>query len=174
MFDAVKYTEARAGKDAAFSDTESSPLPDDRVASFKGLHYYAPSKEYVVSAKLHVYEAPETLQLATTKDDLRDATRYGSLKFTLNGDDLELQVYRFANASHSYLFLPFKDATTGDETYGTGRYLDLEMQDGEEYEIDFNKAYSPLCAYNDKYSCPLVPAENTLKVAVKAGEKSYH
>jgi uncharacterized protein (DUF1684 family) len=72
------------------------------------------------------------------------------------------------------LFLPFTDLTSGVESYGGGRYIDMEVQKGNTWTIDFNKGYNPYCAYNEKYSCPIPPAENDLKVEVKAGVKKYH
>ncbi len=174
VFNAETYIEARAEKDAAFGDAETSPLPKEEVDSFTGLQYFDPSEDYVVKATLKRYNDPDTIQLATTKDDLRDAVLYGTFTFSVNGEDCSLAGYRFLNAKHPYFFVPFKDATTGSETYVTGRYMDIEMHDGDDYVLDFNGAYSPYCAYNDKYSCPLVPSVNTLTVAIKSGEKNLH
>jgi uncharacterized protein (DUF1684 family) len=71
------------------------------------------------------------------------------------------------------LFIPFRDKTSGSETYSSGRYLDLEESGGDEYELDFNKAYNPYCAYNMSYTCPVPPRENILPVMISAGEKNY-
>ena len=72
------------------------------------------------------------------------------------------------------MFLPFSDLTSGNETYGGGRYIDLEIPKGKTITIDFNQAYNPYCAYNPKYSCPIVPAENELLTNVNAGVKKFH
>lgn len=71
------------------------------------------------------------------------------------------------------LFVPFVDETSGKETYGSGRYLDLEQARGDDYVLDFNMAYNPYCAYNDDYVCPIPPRENKLPIEIRAGEKTY-
>jgi uncharacterized protein (DUF1684 family) len=114
------------------------------------------------------------MEIQTTKDDVRTATRFGTLVFDIDGTPCELTAFQFAGGDGSSLFVPFKDKTTGNKSYPTGRYLDLQVSDGEQYEIDFNNAYNPYCAYNDRYSCPLVPSENTLTVAIEAGERTWN
>ncbi len=108
----------------------------------------------------------------------KDFIRYGKLIFTINDTTLELTLYqsRIKDAlTKDYLFLPFTDLTTGDETYGSGRYIDLQVTDikKDRVVIDFNKAYNPYCAYSNNYNCPLPPRENYLPVAITAGEKNF-
>jgi len=100
--------------------------------------------------------------------------KYGRVEFDLNGMRLRLVVYKSAEDPFARsLFIPFSDETSGRETYGSGRYLDLEEQGGDDYELDFNLAYNPYCAYNDQYTCPIPPRENRLPVRILAGEKNY-
>lgn len=105
--------------------------------------------------------------------------KYGELHFTIDGKICKLNVYRSLDLKKTdeykdYLFLPFSDTTNGNETYLGGRYIDLKITDGNTMVIDFNKAYNPYCAYNSKYSCPAVPQENVLDVAIRAGVKKFH
>ena len=101
--------------------------------------------------------------------------RYGYFEFQVGSKDCRLQVYRLEDsaARGASLFVPFRDSTSGQETYGAGRYIDLKENTSGIYDLDFNRAYNPSCAYNSTYSCPVPPAENTLKVAIRAGEKKY-
>ena len=170
---AADYERARQDKDDFFRNAPDSPLPEEVRAQFKGLSYFAPSAEFVVKARLIRSADAPTFKMPTTQNDLRDAFQYGVFEFTVRGQALRLPAYRFTQAQHPYLFVPFTDSTTGNETYATGRYLDIEMQESDQYVIDFNDAYNPYCAYNDKYSCPLVPKENHLPIAIEAGEKTW-
>lgn len=98
--------------------------------------------------------------------------RYGQFHFTVDGKECVLTAYQSADHPE-HLFLPFKDATNGTETYGAGRYIDVSAQPDASvhYVIDFNLAYNPYCAYNPAYSCPVVPRENFLTVPIRAGER---
>jgi uncharacterized protein (DUF1684 family) len=108
----------------------------------------------------------------------KDFKRYGKLIFTIHDTALQLTVYQSVQQNplyKNYLFIPFTDVTTGDETYGSGRYIDIETTDikNNMLTIDFNKAYNPYCAYSTGYNCPIPPRENYLVVAIKAGEKNF-
>lgn len=106
---------------------------------------------------------------------------YGIIHFSINDTAVTLNIYQSQDLMTTkeykeHLFIPFTDATTGEETYESGRYIDLEIKDitNENVLIDFNKAYNPYCAYvNGKYNCPIPPAENRLIVAIRAGERSF-
>ena len=105
--------------------------------------------------------------------------KYGTLNFTIDGVALKLNVYRNIELSKTaeykdHLFLPFSDLTSGKESYIGGRYIDLKIPKGNTIAVDFNQAYNPYCAYNHKYSCPIVPLENDLNVEIKAGVKTFH
>lgn len=148
-----------------------SPVPD----GFSGPKYFPPDPKWRVEATLD-RDAPGTgvrVQLPTSIGDLRDFDVYGTFRFSLDGQIHELTAYRMvpANPEYDYLFVPFKDATTGHETYGAGRYVDVPRQEDDAYTLDFNEAYNPSCAYSPRYNCPYPPPQNTLSVAVEAGEK---
>jgi uncharacterized protein len=171
-YDQGEIMELRQEKDNDFRDGNDSPIPADKRASFRGLAYYEPNPEYVVMAKFVELTESDSIVMQTSKEDVRKAVRAGVFKFRLSGKDVRLYAYTFADSEdNESLFVPFTDKTTGHETYYGGRYLDVPMVDGEDYVLDFNLAYNPYCAYNDNYSCPLVPQENSLDVAVRAGEK---
>jgi uncharacterized protein (DUF1684 family) len=96
----------------------------------------------------------------------------------IDGDTLQLTIYQNIDLMNQqgyedYLFIPFNDLTNGMETYGGGRYLDVQQGEGDTLTLDFNKAYNPYCAYNPKYSCPIPPDENKLDVEIRAGEKNF-
>ena len=100
--------------------------------------------------------------------------RYGAFAFRIQGRSLKLVVYKSAEDPYARsLFIPFSDETSGRETYAAGRNLDHEEQGGDDYELDFNMAYNPYCAYSEEYACPMPPAENKLPVKILAGEKNY-
>lgn len=97
--------------------------------------------------------------------------RYGYFEFKLEEKTYTLQAYKSHHADS--LFLPFRDGTSGKESYGASRYLDIKEHELDDYTIDFNLAYNPYCAYSDSFSCPLPPTENWLSVQIRAGEKNY-
>jgi hypothetical protein len=92
----------------------------------------------------------------------------------MEGSPVRIQAYQFAEHDDLNLFIPFRDITSGNESYGAARYLDLEVEHDDRYAVDFNYAYNPYCAYSEDYICPLPPQENWLKVPIRAGEKKYH
>ena len=107
--------------------------------------------------------------MQTSTGDVQSYIRYGRFQFEVEGEKTELTLYA---SDHGY-FLPFVDSQAGDVTYGAGRYLDPDPAHDGKFLIDFNLAYNPYCAYNEMWSCPIPPAENRLKVAIKAGEKNF-
>ncbi len=175
-FDADALLKSRSEHDAEFKTAGNSPIPQEIRSTFKGLKYYAPNEEYALPAEFTPFEKPETVKLQTSKAaDIRTMLRYGQLSFVIKEKEYKLTVFKTnTEGQENYLFVPFKDATTGSETYEGGRYIDLEEQDGDnEYLLDFNRAYNPYCAYNSKFACPLVPAENVLKIQIPVGEKAF-
>ena len=171
----------RAGRDELFRSHPQSPIEDR--SSFRGLGYFDPDPACRVTARLEP-AGGEELQIDTGGDDgVISYRRAGELKFSLGGQDCSLLVLSLV-AYGGGLFLPFKDATSGHETYGGGRYLFdtakntdglvLEITSGSaEVVIDFNFAYNPSCAYSPRWACPLAPPENALPLAVRAGEKVF-
>ncbi|KKN22254.1 hypothetical protein LCGC14_0917080 [marine sediment metagenome] len=161
-----------------FKDPEESPLPDRYRKNFETLDFFAPDTTYVVDAKF--VRTPESLPflMPTTTDRTSKEVVYGIVHFELNGKQRQLEVYQNEELMKKegyldYLFLPFTDETNDTETYAGGRYIDLRIPDSDVIRIDFNKAYNPYCAYNKKYSCPIVPGVNALDTEVRAGVKAF-
>jgi uncharacterized protein (DUF1684 family) len=166
----------RAEKDVFFRSANSPLLPQDRPG-FHGLQYYPVDPAMKFSVPLHRYPAPASVRLGTNTGEIRSSLRYGYFDLQVGGQDCRLQVYRLEDSLDSggpQLFVPFRDTTSGIETYAAGRYIDLKENTSGIYDLNFNLAYNPSCAYNTEFSCPVPPAENTLKVPIRAGEKKYH
>ena len=162
----------------SFKDPETSPLPDRYRKEFETLDFFEPDTSYVVKAKF--VRTPDAVPFLnpTTTDRKTEEVVYGIAHFTLNGEERQLEVYQSLGlldqeGYEDYLFLPFLDDTNGNETYGGGRYIDLNIPVDDTLVIDFNKAYNPYCVYNKKYSCPLVPRQNYLRTNVRAGVKNF-
>ena len=158
---------------------EHSPIPDEEKSAFEGLHYYSVDLDHRVEASFVRFDQATHFLMKTTTDRLPEYSGYGKLTFKLGDVEYTLNVYQNIElikkpGFEHYLFLPFNDLTNGNETYGGGRFLDMTDTGGQTLIIDFNKAYNPYCAYNHKYSCPIPPESNNLKVKIKAGEKKYH
>lgn len=157
----------RREKDDFFKRSPHSPIEDR--ASFRGLRYYPPDPALRVPATFEPAREPRRIVMATSTGDDKEYLDAGLLRFTLDGKDLTLRGY-LSEARPDELFVPFRDATSGTETYGAGRYLEVPLP---VREIDLNFAYNPFCAYSEAYSCPLPPPENWLKVPVRAGEMTF-
>ncbi|ASV29149.1 DUF1684 domain-containing protein [Maribacter cobaltidurans] len=162
-----------------FKDPDESPLPDRFRKDFDGLDFFVPDTSYVVEAEF--IRTPDALPflMPTTTDRQSEEVVYAKVKFELKGKPFMLEVYQNSELMkkegyEDYLFLPFTDQTNGEETYGGGRYMDLRIPKGNKIILDFNKAYNPYCAYNKKYSCPLVPAVNHMEAKILAGVKKFN
>jgi uncharacterized protein len=167
----------RADKDDFFRHGRGSPVPVAEREAFPGLPYFPVDEGWVFDGlTLAPYEGDEPVrfEIPTTDGRLRPAERAGQFAFEHDGTPLRLTAYRVATSTGEDvegLFVPFLDATTGKESYGAGRYLDLEPEDDGTWTLDFNVAYHPSCVYDPRFSCPLTPAENRLPVRVEAGER---
>jgi uncharacterized protein (DUF1684 family)/pimeloyl-ACP methyl ester carboxylesterase len=172
--------QARIQRDKDFKDALKSPLELEDFPYFKSLSYFPNSANYRVTARFIRTPSEKKFEMPTMNGKSKTAVKYAEVKFKLNGRDLTLSVYQLEKVSQmekykNYLFVPFKDLTNGKETYGGGRYIDFEIPNGDTVTIDFNRAYNPSCAYNKtKFSCPVPPRENHLKVKITAGEKNYN
>jgi uncharacterized protein len=140
----------------------------------KTLRYFPPDPKYKIQAILHKYDSPERVSMTTSKETSQLFHRLGYFEFSIDGKNVKLQAYKSAERESNELFIPFKDGTSGKESYGAARYLDIEDTADDDFVIDFNYAYNPYCAYSDDYVCPLPPKENWLDVRIPAGEMSYH
>jgi len=163
-------SDLRAAKDAFFRSSQS-PLTPQQRKTFNGLAYFDENPALRIATRLQKYPMPDRISMPTSTGHNADFVKYGWVKFDLDGRPRSLQVSKSEDADG--LFVPFMDATTGHETYGSGRYLDLYAHADGTLILDFNQGYNPYCAYNDQWSCPLPPVENRLTVRIEAGEKKY-
>jgi uncharacterized protein (DUF1684 family) len=172
--------EFREEKDHFFATSRQSPIPhEERHNGFGGLNYFPPDPAFRVAAEVAPFAQPNIVQMATSTGDIRPQLRYAELRFRIGDRDLHLVGFTDPDdaAAPEELFVPFRDATSGHDTYGAGRYLEIAVMRDEtgtpSAVIDFNLAYNPYCAYSPYYNCPIPPAENTLPIAITAGEQNY-
>ena len=164
-------TEARAVKDKAFRE-EPEPIPADKRDTLLPLRYFPPDPSYTAPAELKLANERPVFEMPTSTGKLRRMERVGVLEFSLRGQPMSLAAFVEEGQALENLFVPFADLTTGKETYPAGRYLEIRPTSTGFYNIDFNLAYNPTCAYNASYDCPYPPASNRLKVEIRAGEKA--
>ena len=161
-----------------FANPETSPLTEEGIEHFEGLEFFPADPDYMVKARFVLNTDPEPFEMETTTTRRPIYVKYGEAHFTLQGEKIVLEIYQSDKAKQmeefkEHLFLPYKDLTNGEESYGGGKFIDLKIPEGEHIIIDFNKAYNPYCAYNHKYSCPIPPDANHLNIRVPAGVKAY-
>lgn len=160
----------------SYLNIETTPLKEEELKDFKGLNFYPYNEKFVVKATLERLKNQPVFKMPTSGKNQPNYKRYGILHFTINDQKFQLEVYQNIDlikkkGYKKHLFLPFIDETSGNETYGAGRYLDIEIPKGKEIVLDFNKAYHPYCAYTIGYSCPITPDVNFLKTEILAGVK---
>ena len=159
----------RAEKDDFYARHHQSPLTPAQKRDFKGLDYFPENTALRLEVDVETSQTSESITIDTTGGQPQTYQRFGRFKFLVDGQSAELTIYKNQNG----YFLPFADNLAGKETYPAGRYLEPEKLSNGKFLVDFNLAYNPYCAYNEKWSCPITPAENRLKVAVRAGEKIF-
>ena len=162
-----------------FADVKKSPLTEEDRLAFSELDFFPIDENFIVEAKFTKSTNEKSFAMKTTTDRAPLYVKYGEISFNLNGEKFKLNVYQNLElikkpGFKKHLFLPFSDLTSGNETYIGGRYIDMEIPKGKTIIIDFNQAYNPYCAYNYKYSCPIVPLENDLATHINAGVKKFH
>ncbi len=162
-----------------YADPKESPLTQDDLKIFKTLDFFPINEKFVVEARFEKAQNEKAFKMKTSTARLPEYIKYGELHFVLDGKELNLNLYQNVDLVNKpgfedYLFLPFSDLTSGKESYIGGRYIDLRIPKSSTMILDFNTAYNPYCAYNHVYSCPLVPLENDLNVAIEAGVKKFH
>jgi uncharacterized protein len=166
--------EFRTEKDAFFRDDPHSPLTREQRTTFEGLAYYPENEALRIHAELETegVDRDEPVVMQTTTGDIQEYRRAGAVRFQVDGETARMILYRSDGGGE--LFLPFRDVTSGTETYGAGRYLDIEPPGADGHVVvDLNLAYNPSCAYNPDWSCPIPPIENWLQVPIRAGERTY-
>jgi uncharacterized protein (DUF1684 family) len=161
-----------------FTDPKESPLEEKDRAVFKELEFFPATLDFCFVAKFTRTPQAIPFMMQRTKDQVK-YVKYGDATFSSQGKSYTIELYQnldliARNPDYKdHLFLPFTDLTNGTSTYGGGRYIDLKIPQGNEIIIDFNQSYNPYCAYNKKYSCPIPPRENDLKIAIEAGVKAF-
>ncbi|HZH88550.1 MAG TPA: DUF1684 domain-containing protein [Chitinophagaceae bacterium] len=175
----LESAESQKELNELYLNQETSILEIDDFKKFKGLEFYPIDSKYIVRARFIRTPNEKPFLMPTSTSRLPEYVKYGEAHFNLDGKELILSLYQNIDLAKDseyaeYLFLPFTDLTSGNGSYGGGRYLDLQIPKGDSLIIDFNKAYNPYCAYNSKYSCPIPPEENDILVSIKAGVKDYN
>ncbi len=171
-------TEFQRELNAEYKDATTSPLKDKDRKKFEGLDFFKFDSTYVVTATFKRTPNEKPFKMKTTTNRRPIYVKFGELTFQLKGEWFTLNIYQnqglvTKEGFENYLFLPFLDETNSLESYGGGRYLDARIPEGDTVTIDFNTAYNPYCAYNEKYSCPVVPRANYLKTRIEAGVKAF-
>ncbi len=177
--DSIKEIEEyQASENEEFSNSETTILDSLDFKDFKALEFYPIDLKYRIEAKFIRTPNEKPFLMPTTTDRLPEYVKYGEAHFTIDDKPLKLALYKSTKPYDDpkykdYLFLPFTDYTSGDGSYGGGRFLDTWIPDGDIILLDFNKSYNPYCAYNKRYSCPIPPKENDLLVRIEAGVKDF-
>jgi hypothetical protein len=169
-----KIKTLRGERDRFFKEDAHSPLRESDRKKFKGLSYYPVDLKYAMLGSIEKYPTepkPLYISLPTTGEARKRYVKYGRFRFKWEGREHVLQIYRPLGGGE--LFLPFRDKTSGTETYSRGRYLYIEPMPDGRVLIDFNRAYNPFCQFNEKYTCPFADEENWLEIPIRAGEKRF-
>jgi uncharacterized protein len=173
----VGIEKERKAKDISFKNDEDSPFNHKSKVHFEPLKYYDVDPSFVFQSKLYQFPVNDTIKVYGTKGEERKAVRFGYVTFNYDKKDYKVNVYKGSTkAGQEYYSIWFTDKTTGEETYGVGRYLDFEFNPNPDfiYTIDFNLAYNPYCSYSKEYSCAVPLKEDHIDLAIKAGEKRFH
>ena len=171
-----KVMKWRKERDQFFKTHQRSPLRPGDQKTFKRVEYFPFNPQYYFTGQikreiLHINDPKYYATFLTNKGTNKRYIRYGKFHFNRDGKDFELEVYK--SILSDTLFIPFKDLTNGKETYEGGRYIDAEILTGYRMVLDFNMAYEPSCAYNDRFVCAIPPKENSLGIEIRAGEKNF-
>ncbi len=162
-------THFRKEKDEFYKHDHHSPLTHEQKHVFKGLKYFPENPNLKLEVTVNEFPEKQLVIMQTSTGATQEYLRFGRFCFMVDGVQAELTIYENDNE----YFLPFADALAGKETYGAGRYLEPHRTHNGKFLIDFNYAYNPYCAYNPRWSCPIPPAENRIKVPIRAGEKIF-
>lgn len=173
---ADRLRENREEKAQFFAEHPQSPVPPEERESFDGLDYFEPDPTYQVEATVTLHDDPDPVEMETTNGPPVRYLRVATLGFELDGQHHDVHAYRQEHEDSRTLFVPFRDKTTGQQSYAGGRYMEFEpdrdLEDGETVTVDFNLAYTPFCAFSESFACPLPPEENWLETTIPAGEKA--
>ena len=173
---AARLRRNRDEKDRFFADHPQSPIPPAERESFDGLDYFEPDESFRVDAEVRVHDDPDPVEMETTNGPPVRYLRVATFSFDVDGEPHVLHGYRQESDDSRAIFVPFRDKTTGQQSYEGGRYMEFEpdrdVADAETVTVDFNLAYTPFCAYSDSFACPLPPEENWLDAEILAGERA--
>lgn len=167
----------RKEKDYSFQFDINSPFNRDTTITFKPLNYYEPNPDFIFKSKLIQFDLQDTVSILGTRGETRPAILLGYLELKKDSKVYKINVYKsFSRTGEPYYSIWFTDRTTGDETYGVGRYLDFELNENIDfvYTIDFNRAYNPYCAYSAMFTCPIPRPDDYIDMDIEAGEKNFH
>jgi uncharacterized protein (DUF1684 family) len=173
----------RTEADSFFRYDPGSPFNKDREAHFDSIKWFPPNLKYYFRSELYKYPDPQTLIVFGTKGEQRHELRYGYFKIICEDNEYRLNVYKTPPSENkpsippNYLSVWFTDGTTGKQTYGVGRYVEIGEENPDPnhvYVIDMNKAYNPYCAYSSIYSCAIPRKEDHFDFPILAGELKYH
>ena len=164
----------REGKDKHWKEDKESPLTNEQKKVFTGLRYFPANKDllFLLPLDKDTADVGKEIIIQTTGGDNQIYKKAGIINFRVEGKEINTPVLEDPEVEQFQYYLIFKDSTTGKETYENGRMLQVEKK-GDKLVIDFNYAYNPYSAYNNNWDCPITPEENTLAVAIKAGEKNF-
>jgi uncharacterized protein (DUF1684 family) len=166
----------RDEKERFFAEHAQSPVPPEDRDAFDGLDFFDPDPAYLVDTTVTLHDEPDPVEMETTNGPPVRYLRVATLAFELDGESYDIHAYRQEHDDSRTLFVPFRDKTTGQQSYEGGRYMEFEpdrdLSDGETVTVDFNLAYTPFCAFSDTFACPLPPEENWLETTILAGEKA--
>lgn len=163
----------REEKDFFFKGHPQSPLTHEQKHDFLRLDYFPADKKYHYEVEINEFKDKKHVEMQTSTGEIQDYIDYGTISFDVDGTEATLHIY-INSRNPNYYFVPFWDLTVQTkETYGAGRYIELEPAGGSKFVLDFNMAYNPYCAYNEHWTCPLVPPANRLNVRIEAGEKKF-
>lgn len=175
----AKIEQLRAEKNKDYSDSLKSPLNPIHLAEFEGLDYFDIDPAFNIEGTFIVTPEEKPFVMATSTDRAPIYRKYGNFYFTIKGKKFVLGAFQDMDSIddtlyNKHLFLPFQDLTSSKESYGGGRYIDILIPKTEKIKVDFNLAYNPYCAYDDRWSCVIPPPENFLEIKILAGEKKFH
>ena len=158
---------------ADLMDTSKHILNTDEIANFHGLDYFEFDEKYQITATF-IKDKGRKFEMITSTNRRPIYRRYGYVQFAIHNATCKLEVYQNMSLKKhkDYLFIPFRDGSSGKSSYGGGRYLDITIPEGDSVLLDFNLLYNPYCAYSYRYSCPIPPEANKLSISIEAGEKT--
>jgi uncharacterized protein (DUF1684 family) len=166
----IDLEEFRQKKDEFFAEDQQSPLTWEQKRNFQGLKYFPEDPKLRFDVEVTKISGDRQIRIPTSTGGSQTYRKYGRFHFTVDGKEAELTIY----ADDQGYFLPFVDSLAGKETYPAGRYLEPHRLPDGKFHVDFNLAYNPYCAYNERWECPLTPSENRLDIPIRAGEKMFH